>query len=868
MNFEMFFTIRRKYLQVAMVLGLLLVVTLSLLLTSVFNLKNLNDLNYMDSLSLSVWKSGNKDGMFDAESTFNHKVSALLAQRKKNDFEDRYWRIDTEITTSDTQLTIPEYFRGPVEKRPEFQPFDPRWTLALYYNYIRREAKRHPKKIVDAPFHWSDWVDMGLLNHIIFDSSNTTKSCNYLDNRQAEEQHLQRISATNKHEALDPATFCKGEVDDSKLNLGFTVFGYPGPMTNELAMVAGRAYLYTLAPPPTSVIFLTHDGSYNITTAQRSKIVHNGMVDAYVKDNADAGSINTLNEFRKLQKSVPAYKDKVIKDYEVHLKHEDFLMQPVRLLKELSEKKTGTTLTAHEASYLESLRYALAVESNPPKYFSEARLMGTKLGDHYDWRFFGGINLGTQDQAATLHRLIRTWLSFCRKQGITTWMAHGSLLSWYWNGIAFPWDNDIDVQVPVMELHKLSLYFNQSLIVEDVEDGFGRYFLDCGTFITQRAHSNGNNNIDARFIDVDSGLYIDITGLAVSSTKSPERYNALIPENVNTDGKSHYDINNQLQVYNCRNNHFSSLGELSPLVRSYVEGEIAYIPRRYSDILTTEYRGKGLVEKFFDLRYFMPQLRLWVHQDDLMFFLRNRQQWLAHYSGNLQQVDSDVSKPVIKGKLSPKELSVLLELLQKDLLELLHNDEILMEYVSTRDMTSVHENEIMRLLFGKSTEKTVFQAPDFKPLKFEPFLDHMFQDYNTFEKEVKRYLALLKEYNKAKDKKVPAQSSTFPAQSTTVPAMSEKAPANSEKVPAEGEKAPAISEKVPAEGEKVPAEGETAPAISENAPAEGAKVPPEGEKVPAEGAKVPAEGEKVPAEGETAPAISEKVPPKVNQSLP
>lgn len=54
---------------------------------------------------------------------------------------------------------------------------------------------------------------------------------------------------------------------------------------------------------------------------------------------------------------------------------------------------------------------------------------------------------GTIEQSLTLHRLIRTWLSFTRKTGITTWIAHGSLLSWYWNGIAFPWDNDIDVQV-------------------------------------------------------------------------------------------------------------------------------------------------------------------------------------------------------------------------------------------------------------------------------------------------------------------------------------------------------------------------------------------------------------------------------------
>ena len=73
-----------------------------------------------------------------------------------------------------------------------------------------------------------------------------------------------------------------------------------------------------------------------------------------------------------------------------------------------------------------------------------------------------------------------------------------------------------------MDLHKLSLQFNQTIVVEDPEDGFGRYFLDIGSFITLREKGNGNNNIDARFIDIDTGLYIDITALALSNSETPK----------------------------------------------------------------------------------------------------------------------------------------------------------------------------------------------------------------------------------------------------------------------------------------------------------------------------------------------------------
>ena len=33
---------------------------------------------------------------------------------------------------------------------------------------------------------------------------------------------------------------------------------------------------------------------------------------------------------------------------------------------------------------------------------------------------------------------------------------HGPLLSWYWNGLLFPYDNDIDIQMPIDELVNLA----------------------------------------------------------------------------------------------------------------------------------------------------------------------------------------------------------------------------------------------------------------------------------------------------------------------------------------------------------------------------------------------------------------------------
>ncbi|ODV67906.1 hypothetical protein HYPBUDRAFT_108785, partial [Hyphopichia burtonii NRRL Y-1933] len=570
--------------------------------------------------------------------------------------------------------------------------------------------------------------------------------------------------------------------DGNKLHPGFNVFKPVGKTNNEKGSLAGKSYLYSFAPPPSTIIFLTKDGSYNITTKnKKSKLLNNGIVESYIHDTKRT-KINSLEVFENLQKNVPADKKNVMNDYEITIPEQNFEVNFNDVIKDLETKiRSGKKLSKNHLSYLNSLKYSIDRVNNggPPKYFSEARLLDTLLGDHYDWRFFNGLMYGTYEQTLTLHRLVRTFLSFCRKNGITTWVAHGSLLSWYWNGIAFPWDNDIDVQVPLADLHKLSMNFNQSLIVEDFQDGFGRYFLDCGSFITLRERGNGNNNIDARFIDVDTGLYIDITGLAISNSNAPDRYQ--YSPNHQKDEHDHVKNNRALKVYNCRNNHFSSLNELSPMVKTFIEGEMGYIPKRYTDILAVEY-PKGLLTKTFSGHIFVPQLRLWISERDLYYFLNDKSKWLRYnnyneeYSQAISNEDSDNDvnfedlnyeltndqKDKLKSEaeknqaknLKDDDLLTIWKFSHEELLELLSKDELLMSYFSTRAMTSLHESEIQNLLFGKSSKPLIEKAPDFKPLLYDPFLFKVKSDYIDYDDEVDNYLSLLEayQYNEQKNK--------------------------------------------------------------------------------------------------------------------
>jgi hypothetical protein len=61
------------------------------------------------------------------------------------------------------------------------------------------------------------------------------------------------------------------------------------------------------------------------------------------------------------------------------------------------------------------------------KYFHEST-----FNQHYDGRF-GAKALSDEERPVHLRALIQTYLSTMHDIGIETWLAHGTLLGWYWN---------------------------------------------------------------------------------------------------------------------------------------------------------------------------------------------------------------------------------------------------------------------------------------------------------------------------------------------------------------------------------------------------------------------------------------------------
>lgn len=141
-----------------------------------------------------------------------------------------------------------------------------------------------------------------------------------------------------------------------------------------------------------------------------------------------------------------------------------------------------------------------------------------------------------------------------------------------------PWDWDVDTQVSTEVLFYMCDHLNQTVYEYVSEDGkvTRNFLLDVNPWSRQRERGEGHNIIDARWIDMQNGLYIDITGV------------------------SELDPDGEPGMLSCKNNHKYHVSDLYPMRESTYEGVPAKIPYRYHDILVKEYQDRALSVQSFE----------------------------------------------------------------------------------------------------------------------------------------------------------------------------------------------------------------------------------------------------------------------------
>ncbi|KNG50358.1 mannosylphosphate transferase [Stemphylium lycopersici] len=226
------------------------------------------------------------------------------------------------------------------------------------------------------------------------------------------------------------------------------------------------------------------------------------------------------------------------------------------------------------------------------KYFHEPG--GSNTLGHYDKRYFKGV-VSDEERTDTQKHMIRAYLNFFRENDLDTWIAHGTLLGWWWNGKRLPWDFDLDTQVSDATLQHLGKVHNQTKYPYVSYDGTVQreYLLDVNPWIWERERGDGANIIDARWIDMRNGLFIDITGLA--ETHPDDRPGEWV----------------------CKNYHRYQTTELYPMRETMFEGVVAKVPYNYDKILVDEYKEKALTVTEFHGHRWDAEKREWVKSEEV-----------------------------------------------------------------------------------------------------------------------------------------------------------------------------------------------------------------------------------------------------------
>lgn len=134
----------------------------------------------------------------------------------------------------------------------------------------------------------------------------------------------------------------------------------------------------------------------------------------------------------------------------------------------------------------------------------------------------------------------------------------------------------MDTQVPDTTLAYLADHYNRTVVqYESPDSGKKReYLLDINPWSRQRERGQGHNIIDARWIDITTGLYIDITGLSRLEPDHPD-------------------------IWQCKNFHKYRLMDIYPLRWTTFEGVPAKVPLQYEALLMEEYSEKALTTTRF-----------------------------------------------------------------------------------------------------------------------------------------------------------------------------------------------------------------------------------------------------------------------------
>ncbi|KAF7509766.1 hypothetical protein GJ744_007461 [Endocarpon pusillum] len=220
------------------------------------------------------------------------------------------------------------------------------------------------------------------------------------------------------------------------------------------------------------------------------------------------------------------------------------------------------------------------------KYFHEST-----FHPHYDGRF-ADDQVGKEERLDHLTALIQTFLYTMADIGAETWIMHGTLLGWWWNQKILPWDSDLDLQVSEETIHFLARYYNMTeyhFSLPGLSSG-RNYLLEINPHYMIRGTDDKLNVIDARWIDTETGLFIDVSTIRKNWTAIEDGVEGALM---------------------CKDKHHYFEKDIYPLRDSFFEGFPVKVPFEYGWLLEEEYGRKALTVTQYEHHWWNETSELW-----------------------------------------------------------------------------------------------------------------------------------------------------------------------------------------------------------------------------------------------------------------
>lgn len=453
-------------------------------------------------------------------------------------------------------------------------PFNPRGITLCLYSYIRAAHDKSAATATKATsvnlmgnangiyFHWDDWMDL-LLNP--------------------------SLDAYRKR------------YPDGKCDAGLREYASVNPYFMEsynTKVLRGMLHLYCVKDIPKRVLAATDHGFVNVPVVGKKRLglAPRRVAKAAVVAEMESGPATGLLflPYASMQKNLP-------------VSPKDFVFDTDQALISLKEQFNMNQILNDDLQYLQFLENANANVDQADRFFKYPWIYTDLVAGrahHTSFPFFRRY-VSSRERQSVLQHMVRVWFKFAAANDVASWINYGSLLGWAYNGVNMPWDTDIDIQLPIAQLDRLSREFNSTLIVENPRDGNAKYLFEVSpTYIRQ---GNGRNFIDARFIDINTGLYIDISALAHTSHQPPA-----------TLYESASDVSRlKAMPVHCKNWNWHSLDELLPIRQTFFEGASVYVPRNVLAILLRKYGAESFTTKLtFNNHRYRKDLLLWVPDNE------------------------------------------------------------------------------------------------------------------------------------------------------------------------------------------------------------------------------------------------------------